>query len=92
MLAAVEISTERPTPRNLSSRNFPMQMLCEMAGSVMDLNGDLLECIHLIRREEYIEMWCRLYGNELGRLAQGIYDIVKKNRHNIFHNKMKHTS
>ena len=76
MLAAVEISTERPTPRNLSSRKFPMQMLCEMAGAIMDVNGGLLEYIHLMKREEYRNIWGKSYGNELGRLSQGIgYNI-----------------
>ena len=42
MLAAVEISTAQPTLRNLASRKFPMQILCDMEGSIMDVNGNLL--------------------------------------------------
>ena len=53
MLAAVEMSPAQPTPRNLASRKFPMQIFCEMVGSIMDVNGDLLEYRHLIKREEY---------------------------------------
>ena len=57
MLAAVEMSTAQPTPINLASRKFPMQMLCEMAGAIMDVNGGLLEYIHLMKREEYRNIW-----------------------------------
>ena len=77
MLAAVEMSTAQPTPRNLASRKFPMQMLCAMAEAIMDVNGDLLEYRHLMKREEYQDIWGKLYGNELGILAQGISDNIK---------------
>ena len=53
MVAAVEMTTAQLTPRNLASRNFPIQMLCEMAGSIMDVIGDLLEYRHLMKRVEY---------------------------------------
>ena len=76
-MAAVEMFTPQPTPINLSSRKFPMKMLCEMAGSILDVNGDLLEYIHLIKRVEYRKIWGKAYGNELGRLAQGIGDNIK---------------
>ena len=76
-MAAVEMSTAQPTPRNLSSRKFPMQILCEMEGSIMDLNGDLLEYRHLMKRVEYRKIWIKAYVNELGRLAQGIGDNIK---------------
>ena len=52
-------------------------MLCEMAGSIMDLNGDLLEYRHLIKRGGYREIWGKACGNELGRLVQGIGDNIK---------------
>ena len=54
-----------------------MKMLCEMAGSILDVNGDLLEYIHLMKRVEYRNIWGKEYGNELGRLAQGIRDNIK---------------
>ena len=38
----------------------------------MDANGELLQYRHLIKRKEYREVWSRSYGNELGRLAQGL--------------------
>ena len=49
-----------------------MQLLYELAGAVMDVNGELLQYRHLIKRPEYREIWGRAYGNEVGRLAQGL--------------------
>ena len=51
MMAAVEMSTAQPTPRNLASRKFSMKILCEMARAIMDVDGDLLEYRHLMKRE-----------------------------------------
>ena len=76
-MAAVEMTTAQPTPRNLASRKFPMQILCEMAGSIMYVNGNLLEYRHLMERVEYRKIWGKAYGNELGRSAQGIGDNIK---------------
>ena len=52
MMAAVEMTTAQPTPINLASIKFLMQMLCEMAGSIIDVNGDLFEYIHLMKTVE----------------------------------------
>ena len=90
MIAAVEMTTAQPTPRNLASRKFPMQILCEMAGSIMNLNGDLLEYVHLMKRYEYRNIWGKAYGNELGRLVQGIGDTIK-GTDTFFYHKKKHT-
>ena len=38
----------------------------------MDRNGDMLEYRHLIKGPEYKEIWGHGYGNEIGRLAQGM--------------------
>ena len=51
-MSAVEITTDQPTLRNLARRKFPMQMLCEMEGSIIDVNGKLLEYRHLMKRVE----------------------------------------
>ena len=55
-------------------------MLCEMAGSIMDVNVNLLEYGHLMKREEYRDICGKSYGNELGRLAQGIGDNIKEQK------------
>ena len=38
----------------------------------MDRNGDMLEYRHLMKRDEYKEIWGHGYGNKIGRLAQGM--------------------
>ncbi len=43
-----------------------------MANSVLGENGELLEYRHLIANPKMRATWTHLYGNELGRLAQGI--------------------
>ena len=92
MLAAVEMSTAQPTTRNLASIKFPMQMLCEMEGAIMDVNGDLLEYRHLMKREEYRNILGKSCGNDLGRLAQGIGDNIKGTDTNFFTTKQKYLS
>ena len=55
-----------------------MQLLCEMAGAVLDAKtGDLLEYRHLIRRPHYQEVWGKAFGKEIGRLAQGMPGVVE---------------
>ena len=58
--------------QKLTSRSFPMTWLCEMANSVMGENGELLEYRHLIANPKTRATWTHSYGNELGRLAQGM--------------------
>jgi hypothetical protein len=55
-----------------ASRSFPMTWLCEMASSVMGENGELLKYRHLIATPKTRATWTHSYGNELGRLAQGM--------------------
>jgi hypothetical protein len=49
-----------------------MTWLCEMANSVLGENGKLLEYRQLIANPKTRATWAHLYGNKLGRLAQGI--------------------
>ena len=77
VLSAMEMSNTNVTARNLAARKFPMQLLCELAGAVMDANGELLQYRHLIKRPEYREVWGKAYGKELGRLAQGMLGVVE---------------
>jgi hypothetical protein len=58
--------------QKMASRSFPMTWLCEMANSVMGENGKLLEYRHLIANPKTRATWTHSYGNELGRLAQGM--------------------
>ena len=48
-----------------------------MANSVLDAKtGELLEYRHLIKRDEYREVWTKAYAKELARLAQGMKNGV----------------
>ncbi len=49
-----------------------MTWLCEMANSVINKKGKLLEYMHLIANPKTRSTWTHSYGNELGRLAQGM--------------------
>jgi len=72
MLSCIEMSDAKVNPRSLAQRKFPLKLLCEMAGAIMDANGEMLEYRHLIKRPEYRDIWSKSYGNEIGRLAQGM--------------------
>ena len=78
MLSAIEVSTTQTSAKRLASRRFPLQLLCEMAGAVLDKEtGELLEYRHLIRRPEYSATWTKAGAKEIGQLAQGIPGVVE---------------
>ncbi len=56
----------------MSMRRIPMTCICEMANAVIRENGELLEYKHLITNPKTQRIWSFLYGNEIGRLAQGM--------------------
>lgn len=56
----------------LSRRQFPLLVLCELAGAVMDANGELLEYRHLVNRDKYKQEWGHQFRNEVRQLAQGM--------------------
>jgi hypothetical protein len=58
--------------KQLSSRRILMTWLCEMANSVLGEKGKLLEYRHLINNPKTKSVWAHSYGNEIGRLAQGM--------------------
>ena len=49
-----------------------MTWFSDMANSVLGSNGKLLEYRHLIANPATRIIWSNLYGNEIGRLAQGM--------------------
>ena len=78
ILSAVEMSFERLSPAKLAQRRFPLQTLCEIAGAVMDdETGELLEYRQLIKHNKFKRVWGTAFGNEIGRLAQGIPERVE---------------
>ncbi len=74
MLACIDISkpTFKILAKQLASRKILMTWLCEMANSVLGEKGELLEYRHLISNPKTKEVWGHSYGNEIGRLAQGM--------------------
>ena len=60
------------TPQQLSIRRFPMTWFCEMANAVIGEGGELMEYKQLIADPKTRAVWSHLYGNEIGRLAQGM--------------------
>ena len=73
LCAAVDISGRCPTAIQSSRRRFPMKFLTDFAGLVLDgETGELLEYRHLIKRPKYKDECGYSFGNEIGRLAQGM--------------------
>jgi hypothetical protein len=67
MLACNDVMKPTFTPyvARLATHKFPMSWFCKMANLVLGKDGELLEYRHLAT-------WTHLYGNELGRLTQGM--------------------
>ena len=73
LLSATEISGSCPSAQQSSRRRYPLQFLADFAGAVIDDDtGELLEYRHLIQRPKYKKDWGFSFGNEIGRLAQGM--------------------
>jgi hypothetical protein len=75
MLMTLDISSasKKITPSQAASRKYPLEFLCEYAGAVLDgATGDLLEYRHLIKHPKYKRVWGHAFGNEIGRLCQGM--------------------
>jgi hypothetical protein len=65
-------ATYTVTPKQMAQRKLPMKWLCEVANSVLGVNGELLEYHHLIANQTTRATWQHSHGNEIGRLAQGM--------------------
>ena len=54
-----------------------MKLLCDIAGAVLDRStGELLEYWHLRINPKYRKVWGKSFGDEIGRLAQGMPNQV----------------
>ena len=61
------------TARQAASRALPLQFLCDYASAILDAEtGELLEYRHLMKRPKHRPIWGHSFGNEVGRLAQGM--------------------
>ena len=65
-------TTYTVSPQKMSMRGIPMTWFCKMANLVIGDNGELLEYRHLIANSKMKTTWTHSYGNEIGRLAQGM--------------------
>ena len=79
MLSCIQMSQDvKVNPRSAASKKYPIQLLCDLAGAVLDQDtGDLLEYRHLLNSPKYREIWGRGHAKEVGRLAQGLPGIVQ---------------
>ena len=73
LLSAIEMSDSCPSARQAASRTFLLQFLADFAAAVIDDDtGELLKYRHLIKNPKYRKDWGHSFGNEVGRLAQGM--------------------
>jgi hypothetical protein len=78
MLTMMEMAKPNMNPRQLASRRFPLEFLCEFANAVMcDETGDMLEYRQLVKKPKYRDTWTKAFGKEIGRLAQGQKGVVE---------------
>jgi len=80
MLMTMDISGKASefTPRQAATRQFPSDFIMEFAGAVLDgATGNLLEYRQLIKDPRYKEIWGVSFGDEIGRLAQGLEGRVE---------------
>ena len=80
MLSCIQ-TTKHATvnPKAAASRKYPIQLLCELVGAVLDQDtgGLVLEYRHLLKHPKLKEAWGRGHAKEVGRLAQGLPGIVE---------------
>ena len=69
MLSCCDIHQKAMSARAPLSRRFPKEVL---AAVLNEETGELVEYRHLIGNPKYRELWQSSYGDEIGRLAQGM--------------------
>ena len=74
MLSCIQMTKQATVNQKApASRKYPMQLLCELAGVILDQDaGDLLEYGHLLKHPKLKETRGRGDANETGRLEQGL--------------------
>ena len=75
ILSAVDVSVICPAAKKSASRSYPLQLLADFAGAVLDNEtGKILEYCHIIKRPKYKKYWGYSFGNKIGRLEQVMLD------------------
>jgi hypothetical protein len=68
----------KPELSQMKPSSVPLKCQCKIAGAVLDpTTGDLMEYRHLMKREEYREVWRKAAAKEFGKLTQGIPGVVE---------------
>ena len=69
MLSCCDIRQTSLSARALTTRSFPKEVL---AAVLNEETGELMEYCHLVGNPKYRKTWKNSYGDEVGRLAQGM--------------------
>jgi hypothetical protein len=73
-----------------ASCKYPLKFLCYFASAVLnDETGDLLEYRHILRHPKYRDIWSKLFGMEICRLATTTETIAFMSKDMIPHNRCK---
>ena len=73
LFPATKASDSCPTTQQSAQQSYPHQFLADFVGVIIDDDtGKLIEYRHLIQLPKYKKSWGFSFGNEIGRLAQGM--------------------
>ena len=73
LVSALEVAGLSLEAKQTSRRRLPLALFCALAGAVLGgATGELMEYRHLIKHPKYKQPWKYSFGNEVGRLAQGM--------------------
>ena len=61
-------------PASLAGRRFPLEMINAVLNKEI---GEIVEYRQMMKSPKYRNLYKKSYSKELGRLAQGIPDVVK---------------
>ena len=84
MLSCATINQLRLSPKSLSSRRFPVEMINSVLNEEM---GELMEYWQVMKCPKYQKLYAKSYSKELGRIAQGIPVVVNSTNTIFFINK-----
>ena len=74
IVSYIDVGQVAMQPRSLASQWYPREMLNAVQNEDM---GEMMWYWYLIRNPKYHDIWGKSYGNELGRLTQGLRGRVE---------------
>ncbi len=85
LCAAAVVTGGTLAPQVVAARQYPMQVIAEMANAVLDKEtGDMLEYRQLLKNPKYRPDWSLSSANEFGRLCNGIGGRIKNPTNTMF--------